>query len=706
MSVSIYFSFCIYLCNIYINIAIDQYPYFRVFRRGDAEGFDVPHAQVNPITILQRMGIAVDEITENDDMWYETKTYSSSLYEWGRLAWQRYVSGSKADLGERFNAKRSRDDLRDDVHLSFDYAMRHGVFLSDDPLPTLRAETLFSWLQLLRKTLPLSWTSLHAAVQSLIDNFDYVKRSESYMITILEEFPPTKEVWSVSCSHGEADTGYTCGLWELFHVITVGVVDYNRAAAFHRNRLSTEHVARTIRSYVDSFFACEICRQNFVTTFDSCALQRCDMLQLDISEKESDWIQLPLWLLDTHNEVNVRLMKEKAARENRLSDINDSDEIAATWPPSRHCPRCWLPDGKKNTEMMYKYLKLEYGQRDDLYSDYKKDLFVSDVVVELPDSKETTLYYSQLWEILSQIVSLIASSVSAKRQPALMLSLEDRRSDLHLFFITAMQMEIFPNGNQLSDRRKVVLRDWLELLRKTLPATWYEFHSIIQELLDNFSYVSKSKDYLLALLSEYSPSNNDQKLPWSVTFGENSETGYICNLFEMFHVITVGVVHYNKFTAVSDHERLATSKVASIIRTYVNQFVDSFDARLEIIKSMDHVCFNNACDKLLEIPGAELDWVYLPIWMFQVHDAVSRALVFPHVSKKEGESDTTGERLHHWPSGRNCQGCWIDRENWDPDTVYKYLLLHYGQAGSWTIGIYDGDSFDQGTRAPMVNQEL
>lgn len=193
------------------------------------------------------------------------------------------------------------------------------------------------------------------------------------MILVIEEYPPPNTVWSMSCWRGEPDVGYTCGLWELFHVITVGVVDYNRAAAFAGHRLATEAVARTIRDYVDQFFGCEICRRNFVTAFDACAHQRCARLLLNATSAEKDWIQLPLWLLETHNAVNVRLQAEKAVREHRPKPTRP-EEISATWPPVKDCPLCWQNE-VLNDELVYKYLKLEYGLRDPLSSEYKRELF-------------------------------------------------------------------------------------------------------------------------------------------------------------------------------------------------------------------------------------------------------------------------------------------------------------------------------------------
>ena len=43
---------------------------------------------------------------------------------------------------------------------------------------------------------------------------------------------------------GDGDVGYTCGLWQLFHVVSVGAVEYNR----NNPPMPTRYVADTLRN--------------------------------------------------------------------------------------------------------------------------------------------------------------------------------------------------------------------------------------------------------------------------------------------------------------------------------------------------------------------------------------------------------------------------------------------------------------------------
>ena len=94
-------------------------------------------------------------------------------------------------------------------------------------------------------------------------------------------------------------------LWETFHAVSVGSVDYNRKVVEEKHLLAPEYVARTIRNFVENFFHCDECKQNFLAMYDSCGFNRCERLKqetkLGLQESEKDWREVPLWLFEVHN---------------------------------------------------------------------------------------------------------------------------------------------------------------------------------------------------------------------------------------------------------------------------------------------------------------------------------------------------------------------------------------------------------------------
>lgn len=230
--------------------------------------------------------------------------------------------------------------------------------MANGPLPNTTTPILWDWLDLLQNTLPPTW-NIHALIKKLLDEFDTITQGEDQMVAVLDQFPPTSTEWSFSCTHGVEAMGYTCGLWELFHILTVGVVEYNSQIitddgyAFYM----TEHVAEILRDYISKFFGCEVCRMNFLQAYDNCALDRCNRLQAQVGDKTM-WKQLPLWLFETHNAVNVRLMKEQAERDGHGTTIHD--EMNVQWPSRLDCPQCWKPDGSWDEEIVYLYVFDQY----------------------------------------------------------------------------------------------------------------------------------------------------------------------------------------------------------------------------------------------------------------------------------------------------------------------------------------------------------
>jgi hypothetical protein len=159
-----------------------------------------------------------------------------------------------------------------------------------------------------------------------------------------------------------------------------------------------DDVAVTLRNYIENFFGCEVCRENFLHGFDTCARDRCSRLHHS-ADSQSEWEQLPLWLFEVHNGVNVRLMRERSEREKWTP--TREDEIKAEWPSRDACPQCWREDGGWNEDVVYRYLRIEYWLDDAISGLYRKQISTTE---DEEDSNETTSSFTLPLVLVSGVV--------------------------------------------------------------------------------------------------------------------------------------------------------------------------------------------------------------------------------------------------------------------------------------------------------------
>jgi thiol oxidase len=321
---------------------VHSYPTVRLFPAGDINGTLAVFWKLHPFQTLRIFGVDTDTAGGGAEF---------------------AVAGKHGDTHHRSakgkQHRRNKEETFSDAMLSFDFALRNSIFMSIGPLKNKTYDAFSDWLELLQEALPPQW-SVHKTISALIENYENITQSENTMLKVINQHhQPQAMAWSQACSHGEDGTGYTCGLWELFHIMTVGVVEWNTLISNDWTITPVEEAADCLRNYVESFFACEVCRTNFIADYEACGQDRCNRLG---SEEVKDYKQLPLWLWETHNAVNVRLMREHAAREGKL--VTEEDEIRVRWPSHNECPLCWLDDGMWDEDVMYKFLRMEYWPDD------------------------------------------------------------------------------------------------------------------------------------------------------------------------------------------------------------------------------------------------------------------------------------------------------------------------------------------------------
>ncbi|XP_046976715.1 sulfhydryl oxidase 1 isoform X2 [Vanessa cardui] len=127
--------------------------------------------------------------------------------------------------------------------------------------------------------------------------------------------------------------GYTCGLWTLFHTLTVN--------AAQRPGNEAPRVLKAMHGYVKNFFGCTDCAEHF---------QAMAARNRIFDVKEND--KAILWLWISHNEVNLRL----------AGDVTeDPEHPKIQFPSVTQCPECRLPRGAWHLPAVYEYLQRVYS---------------------------------------------------------------------------------------------------------------------------------------------------------------------------------------------------------------------------------------------------------------------------------------------------------------------------------------------------------
>ncbi|XP_056636385.1 sulfhydryl oxidase 2-like [Diorhabda sublineata] len=131
--------------------------------------------------------------------------------------------------------------------------------------------------------------------------------------------------------------GYPCGLWKLFHYLTIN-------AAFDPTNTKDSDpklVLEAMHGYIKSFFSCEDCSNHFQ-----------EMAKRRQIFSVASWEESVLWLWRAHNEVNKRLAGDPS---------EDPLNKKIQFPSKERCGQCYMPDGSWQEVEVLCYLKKVYG---------------------------------------------------------------------------------------------------------------------------------------------------------------------------------------------------------------------------------------------------------------------------------------------------------------------------------------------------------
>ena len=273
------------------------------------------------------------------------------------------------------------EELILDVSLSFVTGLKHGVFMSEGPLNNEKKEALQGWLNLLSIGLPPEW-GLHMLIDALSNQMQFISTSDANLMSVINKFPLSRSKWSKKCRKNDGSGGFSCGMWKLLHIVTVGVAEHRGGLNLVESGMmnsdteifSPDKAGEAIREYMNSFFGCRECREHFVNKYDDCSFRRCERLTAnDKSASADDWKQLALWMWEVHNDVSVRVSGKRFDRLNKQLSVshlqgaqqlkiirNEEDEIRVIWPSLESCIVCFLDDGRWNEDSVFEFLERTY----------------------------------------------------------------------------------------------------------------------------------------------------------------------------------------------------------------------------------------------------------------------------------------------------------------------------------------------------------
>lgn len=241
------------------------------------------------------------------------------------------------------NQEASQDHLYQlDLENALRYSISHEIPLSKY-MEGEKLEALKSYLSVLIAYFPFRRSGeVLEVINDILEKKDGISGEEfSQLVKSVEEQMSSMysgpAQWIACKGSREGYRGYPCGLWTLFHTLTV-----NFALQDKRDlQQNPTTVLRAMHGYIKNFFGCADCSQHFQQM--AAANKIFDVQSLD---------ENILWLWRAHNEVNARLSGDST---------EDPKHKKIQYPSTEHCPMCRHSNGSWNEERVLEYLKKKYS---------------------------------------------------------------------------------------------------------------------------------------------------------------------------------------------------------------------------------------------------------------------------------------------------------------------------------------------------------
>ncbi|KAE9024892.1 hypothetical protein PF010_g3557 [Phytophthora fragariae] len=223
----------------------------------------------------------------------------------------------------------------------------NGFYVGTTVLDGERYEAAVTWVEALAASFPMQGNrealiSLAAAIkkQNTWPQSDWNAMLTEWKKNATETSFPANLFESSEKKNWAYCTTYTCGVWTLFHTLSVSEIQSEAA-------LKPSEIMAAIRLFVKHFFSCEECQRHFMMANPESLLEK--LAQSDVEGPRA----VAIWIWKMHNKVNKILKYSQ-------------------WPSLESCPKCYVNDGKAldlnparlHEEEILPYVSSVFGHKD------------------------------------------------------------------------------------------------------------------------------------------------------------------------------------------------------------------------------------------------------------------------------------------------------------------------------------------------------
>jgi hypothetical protein len=249
----------------------------------------------------------------------------------------------------------------------------------------------------------------------------------------------------------------------------------------------------------------------------------------------------------------------------------------------------------------------------------------------------------------------------------------------------------------LSEVNQYHLQTFLSLLRKTLPQAWQPLHRLLQDILDNLTYVANDHTYLVKLIDEHTKENKFVvKKEWSQYCtevnaqlpSEEDDDDHSCGFWQLLQTISVGMVEWNQI-AYDGNERLQPDEIMTALTSFFHSFNSGgFDMiSSSTLQYMYSTCAHNACNRLSshgESDDGSL-WIEFPLWMNEMRNYFNVQTIHRVAYNAKRRPSFQEELIVQRPTIKECPRCWTKDQSdttvtklSENEMIYRYLKVQYG----------------------------